>query len=290
MPITTHRQTSVLGDVCQIGEIVGTVVIPTKDKVEMLAACLEGTRRTAPANFEIIIVDNGSQNNATWRFYESLKCDKRVRVLEAPGPFNFSTLCNRASTVARGQVLVFLNNDIFGMTPGWLDLLVAWALRPGIGAVGVRLLFPSGRLQHGGVVLGLAGYAAHIDAGLKGNHAGYLGRLAAPHEISAVTAACMAVEKQRFAAVGGFDEENFPVELGDMDLCLRLGQAGFKTIMLPEISLFHHESASRGKAPAAGNQYAFEKGRFLARWGHLLDDDPYFHPALSLKSAQTMLE
>jgi GT2 family glycosyltransferase len=212
-----------------------------------------------------------------------------VSVVAAPGPFNFSTLCNRGAELAQGRVLVFLNNDTEAMRPDWLANLMSWALRPDVGAVGAKLLYPSGRLQHAGLVLGLGGYAAHIDIGREGAYKGYLDRLRVPHEVSAVTGACLAVEKSKFDAIGGFDAERFPVELGDIDLCLRLAQRGWKTVFTPDAVLKHHESATRGRSNVA-KRYAKERQHFRASWKDAVLDDPCFHPALSLTARRTSLD
>lgn len=267
-----------------------TVIIPTRDRADLLAACLRGLAATDSDSFEVLIIDNGSAEKATWEFYRSLEADRRIRLLEAPGKFNFSRLCNQAAAEARGRVLVFLNNDTIVTQPDWLSRLADWTGRPGIGVVGAKLLYPSGRLQHCGLVLGLGGLAAHIDAGAPGDQPGYLGRRDTPHEVAAVTGACLAVTRANFDSVGGFDSEGFPVELGDVDFCLRLGERGLRTVVATDVVLVHHESASRGRGRQAGNLYAHEQAQFLRRWGARLPDDPYFHPALSLKSLATMLE
>jgi GT2 family glycosyltransferase len=171
----------------------------------------------------------------------------------------------------------------------WLRPLLAWAAQTDVGAAGAKLLYPTRRLQHGGVVLGLAGTTGHLDRGANENDSGYLGRRTVPHEVAAVTAACMAVEKAKFDAVGGFDAVELPVELNDIDLCLRLMARGWRTILEPRSVLVHHESASRGSWTAQRAKYAREHTVFRARWQHVLRDDPYFHPALSLESLRTAL-
>jgi O-antigen biosynthesis protein len=267
-----------------------TIIIPTKDRADLLSACLSSLAITQPRDFEVLIVDNGSQQAVTWTLYETMKADPRFHLLVAPGPFNFSTLCNRAASGARGRTLVFLNNDTVAIQENWLSELARWATRPGIGGVGARLLYPSGRLQHGGLATGLRGYAAHFDRGVPRDHPGYLNRLTAPREVSAVTGACLAVEKVKFNAVGGFDSERYPIELGDVDLCLRLSALGWKTIFTPDVTLIHHESATRRRTLYSDGRYAHEKRHFSLRWKSHIRDDPYFHPALSLSSYRAMLE
>jgi len=266
-----------------------TLIVPTRDRAELLAACLAGLEKTKPRDFDLVIVDNGSKEPATRLLLDRARAYPWVRVIEFEGPFNFSALCNRAAEHAKGRVLVFLNNDTEAMRPDWLVNLIGWAMRPDIGAVGAKLLYPSGRLQHAGLVLGLGGYAAHVDIDAAPGYPGYLDRCGVPHEVSAVTGACLAVEKSKFDAIGGFDAERYPIELGDIDLCLRLRQRGWKTVFTPDAVLMHHESATRGRANIA-RRYAAERRHFLASWKDALLDDPCFHPALSLTSRRTSLD
>jgi GT2 family glycosyltransferase len=267
-----------------------TLVIPTRDRADLLEACLGGLGKTQPTDFEIIIVDNDSREAATFSLYDRLLANPRIKVLSRPGPFNFSALCNSAAMEVKTPVIVFLNNDIIVQAPDWLETLSSWALRREVGAVGTRLVYPSGLLQHAGVVVGLDGYAAHHDRNEPRERSGYLRKLVTDRETLAVTAACMAVEKTKFDSVGGFDASNFPIELGDMDLCLRLRDAGWTTICLSEPVSIHRESATRGKAPNLDLTYRREREAFQYRWQRYIRDDPYFHPALSLYSVATALD
>jgi GT2 family glycosyltransferase len=266
-----------------------TLIVPTRDRADLLAACLAGLEKTEPRNFDLVIVDNGSKEPATRDLLERAGRHPWARVLDVAEPFNFSALCNRAAELAEGRVLVFLNNDTSAMHPDWLESLMSWAVRPDVGAVGAKLVYPSGRLQHAGLVLGLGGYAAHIDLGAEPAHRGYLDRFTVPHEVSAVTGACLAVEKRKFDAVGGFDAQRYPIELGDVDLCLRLGQRGWKTVFTPQSVSTHRESATRGRSNTA-KRYAKERRHFLETWKDAVLDDPCFHPALSLTSRRTHLD
>lgn len=271
------------------GQARATLIIPTRDRADLLAACLSGLEKTRPRDFDVVIVDNGSKEPATRDLLDRMRMHSWVRLLEMAGPFNFSALCNRAAENAQGRVLVFLNNDTVAMTPDWLAHLTSWTVRPDVGAVGAKLVYPSGRIQHAGLVLGLGGYAAHIDVGESSAHRGYLDRFTVPHEVSAVTGACLAVEKDKFDAIGGFDAERYPIELGDVDLCLRLRQRGWKTVFTPHAVLAHHESATRGRSNVA-ERYATERRHFLEGWKDTIFDDPCFHPALSLTVPRTSLD
>jgi len=267
-----------------------TIIIPTRDRVGLLRACVSSlVQKAGSTPFEVVIVDNASRKPATAAYLSNLARDGRFRVLCRPGPFNFSALNNEAATLARAPVLVFLNSDTQALVEGWLDPLVDLASRPGIGAVGAKLLFPSGRIQHAGVVLGLCGRADHIGAGLPGGDPGYLGWMACEREVSAVTGACMAILKATFDAAGGFNAADLPVDLNDIDLCLRLRGMGLRNIYTPRSVLLHHESASRGRMAQPSRVYAAERAYFLSRWGDAVRDDTCFHPALSLHSTAPAL-
>lgn len=267
-----------------------TIIIPSRDRADLLEACLKSLAKTRLQTFEIVIVDNDSDEPETLSLYERLKVDPRIRILYRPGLFNFSALCNWGANTAKTPVIVFLNNDIVIRTSDWLQTLVSWTLRSGIGAVGTKLAYPSGRLQHAGLVVGLGGYAGHVYRNMRADEPGYMRKLAFDREVSAVTGACLAVEKVKFESVGGFDERAFPVEFSDIDLCLRLSASGWKTICLCEPILTHHESATRGTARDMDVAYGHERRAFRNRWYRHIRDDPYFHPALSLHSVATALD
>ncbi len=267
-----------------------SVIIPTKDRVDLLRACISGLQQqTTGVRLDIIIVDNGSKEPATRTYYESLGSFTDIRILERPGPFNFSELCNSGAKVSQGETLLFLNNDISMISPDWLILLLQWTQDPSIGAVGPRLLYPTGELQHAGVFIGMGGLAGHPDMGQSKNYGGYLERMRGPHEISCVTGACLAIEKQKFERVGGFDAKNYPVDLNDVEFCLRLRRAGLVNLLIPESVLFHHESASRGQAIAPNKRYAKERTHFARHSTRDIRHDPYFHPALSQFSVTAKL-
>ena len=263
-----------------------TVVIPTRDRLDLLRACVESL---AEGSCELIVVDNGSVEPATLAWLLEMESRPGIRVLRRPGRFNFSALCNDGAAMARSDILIFLNNDTVALKPDWLDPLVALAREPGVGAVGAKLLFPSGRVQHAGVVIGLVGRAGHVFWGHGSDDAGYLGAISAAREVSAVTAACLAVSREKFAAVGGFDAENLPIEVNDVDLCLRLREKGWVNIYTPECQLIHRESESRTRVSHHSKVYARERAYFTERWSGAMRDDPYFHPALSLFSTRPSL-
>jgi O-antigen biosynthesis protein len=266
------------------------IVIPTRDRADLVAACVRGlTEGTDYPRYEIVIVDNGSTAPDALALLRDLKNDARFKVLERPGPFNFSALSNDGARATQAPVLVFLNNDIVVLESGWLKPLVRLAVMPQIGVVGAKLLFPDGRIQHAGVVLGFGGIAGHPYRRMPADHPGYCNRLATPHEIGAVTAACIAVARHKFEAVGGFDADNLPVDLNDMDLCLRISEHGWTNLWTPDAVLVHLQSASRGIDPDPFVFYRQERTYFVRRWAEKIRDDPYFHPALSLFSHDVAL-
>ena len=259
------------------------VVIPTRNAAELLAECIDGLRdKTDYPSFETVVVDNGSTAPDAVRLLQEIAATPRMRVLQHPGAFNFSAMCNEGARVTAAPVLLFLNNDIAMLEPGWLKAMVGWAIKPNIGVVGAKLVFPNGRLQHAGVVLGFGGIAGHVYRRLPKDYPGYLDQLTAPHEVAAVTGACMAVQRSKFAAVGGFDAENLPVDLNDIDFCLRIAEGGWSNIWTPEAALIHHQSATRGIDSDPFALYRKERAYFVERWLHVIRDDSYFHPGLSL--------
>lgn len=199
-----------------------------------------------------------------------------VRLVEAPGPFNWSAINNAAVRACQGELLLFMNNDIEAVKPRWLEPLVGHALRREVGAVGARLLYPDGSLQHGGVVFGLGGLAAHVLRGLPGDRPGYGAMATQTRDCSAVTGACLMARREVFEAVGGFDEE-LTVSFNDVDFCLKLREAGYLVVYTPLTELVHHESRSRGHTEDSA---AHE--RILARWGPAIAaGDPYHNALLS---------
>lgn len=262
-----------------------TVIVPTRDRVDLLAPCLDSLlRKSLYPQFDVIVVDNDSVEPRTQSLLQALQAkDARLKVLHKPGPFNFSALSNAGARAAQGDFLVFLNNDTEIVTPDWIERLLYFAAAPDVGAVGAKLLYPRGGVQHVGVVLGMGGVAGHFGAGLDENARGWMGRNVSPHETSAVTGACMMIERRKFDGVGGFDEVDLPVELNDVDLCLRLAARGWRTICNAQTILIHRQSASRrGGAVRLQRVYEMERRAFCARWRALVRDDPHFHPGLSL--------
>lgn len=262
-----------------------SVVVPTRDAAALLRASV-GTllEKTAYPHFELIIVDNGSVLPETFAYLKEVAKDPRVRVLRDDRPFNFSALNNRAATAARGSILAFINNDVEAIHGDWLEEMVSHAVRPDIGCVGAKLLYPDDRVQHAGVITGVGGVAGHAHKYLHKDDPGYFGRAALTHNLSAVTAACLLVRRSVFDEVGGLDE-TLAVAFNDVDFCLRVRAAGYRNLFTPYAVLYHHESATRGPETTDEGQRRFAaEGLFMKeRWGHTLRQDPYYSPHLSLE-------
>ena len=260
-----------------------SLIIPTRDNAALLETCIRSIRRhTRYPDYEIIIIDNSSVEDRTKRLFATLTADPAIRVLPRPEPFNFSKLNNSAVREATGSIIGLINNDIEATDDAWLDEMVSLAARPEIGCVGARLLYPDGRLQHGGIVLGLGGVAGHAHRFAPASEPGYLDRLRAVQNVSAVTAACLMVRKSVFEQVGGLDE-SLTVAFNDVDFCLKVRAAGYRNLWTPFATLVHHESVSRGSdvTPAKARRFADEYAAMQKRWGAALLYDPYYSPNLS---------
>lgn len=267
-----------------------SIVIPTRDRAALLAPCVKSLRElTDYPRFNIVIVDNGSSEADAVALLRELGSEPNVRIIDSPGPFNFSALCNEGARATTAPVIVFLNNDTIIFDKDWLAALVKYAVRPDVGVVGAKLLFPDNRIEHAGVVLGHGGIAGHLYHRHAAVEPGYMGHLRVAHEVAAVTGACIAIERKKFEAVGGFDPENLPVDLNDIDLCLRISEKGWATVWTPEAVLYHLQSASRGFQFKPTKVYRKERDYFLKQWPHVVRDDPFFHPALSLYSHKPAL-
>ncbi|MFC4352560.1 glycosyltransferase [Fodinicurvata halophila] len=262
-----------------------SIVIPTKDRCELLRLCTEGLlTRTTYAPLEIVIVDNGSSEPDALALLRELDAHRHVTVLEAPGPFNFSYLVNHGVAASTGEVCVLLNNDIDVINPDWLQELTAQVLRPEVGAVGAKLYYANDTLQHGGVILGIGGVAGHAHRFIHHEHPGYFNRLNLVHSLSCVTGACLAVRRAVYTEVGGLDETNLKVAYNDVDLCIRLGQAGYRIIWTPHARLYHYESVSRGEdtTPEKRERYRNEVQYMKSRWVSVLPNDAYYNPNLTM--------
>ncbi len=222
-----------------------SIIIPTRDRADLLESCLKGLFDATPWPHEVIIVDNGSVEPATFAIFAAY-AEKGLKVIRADIPFNFSTLCNLGAKAASHEYLVFLNNDVVLHREDWLERMMTFAVLPEAGAVGARLLYTDGRLQHGGVVLGLTQLCGHLWRGTARDIQDAEPRLLHSSLRSAVTGACLCVARRKYETVGGFDEKHYPVTLNDVALCLKLQEAGFFNIYSADAEAYHLESESRG--------------------------------------------
>jgi GT2 family glycosyltransferase len=263
-----------------------SLIIPTRNRRELLEKCVVSLLdRTIYPSFELLIIDNGSDEADALEYLAKLNRRPNVRVLRYQGRFNYSAINNFAVKQSKGQVLALVNNDIEATTPDWLGEMVALALRPDVGAVGAKLLYPDGSIQHAGVYVGCRGTAAHLFCGLPGNHGGPGNRANLLQRMTAVTAACLVVQRERYEEVGGLDETDFEVSFNDVDFCLKLYQAGYRNIFTPYATLIHHESASRGKHRSGPSKQLgdLEGDRLYYKWRHFTLSDPAYNPNLTLE-------
>lgn len=283
-------------------EIVGTplvtIIIPFRDQKEFLKKCIESIlKKTTYHHYEILLVDNNS-NQETKRYVDSLLSSnpEKIRKIDYPGEFNYSAINNTAVRHARGEYILFLNNDTQVVSPHWIENMVQYAQQKDVGAVGARLLYPDGTIQHVGVVIGLGGQAAHVFMGQRPGSNLFID---VAREYSAVTAACMMVRKSVFEAMNGFDEVNLPIAYNDVDLCLRLRSQGYLIIYTPFAELIHFESKTRGNDNEASLEstdpvrYArihAERAFFDQQWQSIMDNDPYYNPGLTRSRADYSLK
>ena len=261
-----------------------SIVIPTRDRVELLSMCVNSIlEKTAYPHYQIVVVDNGSTDEKALAYLDSIAKDERVKVIRADIPFNYSALNNLGVAQTDGEYLVLMNNDIEITQTDWLEEMLAFACQPDIGCVGAQLWYPNNTLQHGGVVLGIGGVASHAHKGIPRGNFGYFGRASAHQMFSAVTAACLMIRKSTYQAVDGFDE-TLKVAYNDVDFCLKARAQGLRNLYNPFASFIHHESASRGSDQEGSNQQrlAAEAAIMKQRWGALIADDPAYSPNLTL--------
>ncbi len=268
-------------------------IICTRDKVDLLKVIVDGLlHETDYPNLEVLIINNQSAEKSTLDYFDSLKQEARVRVLDFNAPFNFSAMNNFGAKAARGEILAFLNNDLKVIHADWLTELVRFANQQNTGAVGAKLYYPDGSLQHGGVILGIGqvegyshGVAGHSHKGFPQFAYGFIGRTIVNQCFSAVTAACLLTRKSIFEKVGGFDEAKLAVAFNDIDLCLRIGELGLRITWTPFSQLYHFESASRGSDQTPQNFPRFQRecDYMMQRWGRTLGNDPAYNPNLTLE-------
>ena len=262
-----------------------SVIVATRDRLELLSQTVAGLlNETDYAPLEIIIVDNLSKNTATLKYLREIQKDPRVKVVEYADTFNYSAINNLGVGESSGKVIALINNDIKVISPGWLKEMVSHALRPGIGAVGAKLLYPDDTVQHAGVILGVKGVAGHAHKLIPRNSPGYLNRAMIIQNLSAVTGACMVLRRAVFEELGGLDEVNLTVAFNDVDFCMRILENNYRIVWTPYAELYHLESASRGRDDTQENAPRFSKEiKYMMHvWKDRLTTDPCYSQNLTL--------
>ncbi len=262
-----------------------SLIIPTRNGLKLLKTCIESIlEKTTYLNYEIIIIDNGSDDPATLQYFDLLKKKRNIRILRDNSPFNYSALNNKAVKAAKGKIIGLLNNDLEVISSDWLSEMVSHAIRPGIGAVGAKLYYPNDTIQHGGVIIGIGGIGAHAHKHMPRGEFGYFGRAVSTQSLSAITAACLIVRKSTYEEIHGLNEKDLAVAFNDVDFCLRLIEKGYRNIFTPYAEFYHYESATRGydDKPEKIKRLEKEKKYMKWRWGNKLLDDPAYSPNLTL--------
>lgn len=260
-----------------------SIIVPTRDRLDLLETCVSGVlSATDYPDIELVIADNNSVEPETLAYFEACRQDQRVRIVHWPHPYNYSAVNNFAVSQTSGTYICLLNNDTEIVDPDWLRHMIAHAMRPGIGAVGARLLYPDRSIQHAGVVIGMGNAAGHAHRGLPEGNAGYFAQSLITRGATAVTAACLVVAKDKFDAVGGLDEDGLGIAYNDVDFCLKLHTLGLRNIYCAQAVLVHHESKSRGLdfSPENLERYLKELKVLQERWKTVGYIDSAFHPSL----------
>lgn len=270
------------------GEPLVSILIPNKDHVSDLRKCIVSIQeKSSYPNYEIIVIENNSVEEKTFQYYQILERRPNIRVVQWNGKFNYSAINNFGYTFAKGDYILLLNNDTEVISSDWIQEMLMYAQRSDVGAVGAKLYYPDGTIQHGGVVLGVGGVAAHLHCNRRREDLGYMGRLVFVQDLSAVTAACMMIPRKVWEETGGLDE-SFEVAFNDVDLCMRIRQKGYLIVFTPYAELYHYESKSRGyeDTPEKRARFVGEVERFQARWAKELEaGDPYYNPNFSPNDA-----
>lgn len=263
-----------------------SILIPNKDHVSELDRCIDSIiNRSTYTNYEIIIIENNSEEPETFDYYKKIQDNPKIQVVEWEKEFNYSAINNFGASFAKGKYLLLLNNDVEIISPDWLEEMLMFLQRDDVGAVGAKLYYPNDTIQHAGVILGIGGVGGHSHKYFPREDYGYFARLVTAQDLSAVTAACLMVKKSLFDQLKGLDED-YKVAFNDVDFCMRIRQAGYLIVYTPYAELYHYESLSRGAedTPEKVERFNGEVRRFQQRWGEeLKKGDPYYNPNLSLE-------
>ncbi len=262
-----------------------SIIIPNKDHIRDLKKCIDSIiEKSTYENYEIIIVENNSEEEATFHYYEEIQQNPRIRVVIWEDEFNYSAINNFGYQYAKGEYILLLNNDIEVITPDWLEEMIMYIQREEVGAVGAMLYYPDDTIQHAGVILGIGGVANHSHKNFPRDTFGYFGRLTIAQNLTAVTAACLLTKREVYDRVGGLDE-GYKVAFNDVDFCMKIRKEGYLIVFTPFAELYHYESKSRGieDTDEKIERFSGEIQRFQERWGkELREGDPYYNPHLTL--------
>ncbi len=263
-----------------------SLIIPTKNALKLVKSCINSIlEKTDYDNFEILLVDNQSDEPASLKYFERLSHHPKIRVIKYDAPFNYSAINNFAVEQASGEIIALVNNDIEVIDDNWLSEMVSHALRPSVGCVGAKLFYSDNTIQHAGVIIGYGGVAGHAHKHFPMHHSGYMNRLQAVQNFSAVTAACLVVKKDIYHQVGGLNEQDLTVAFNDVDFCLKVQAAGYRNVWTPYARLYHHESVSRGSDQSGAKLKRFEAEIDFMKntWKTDIQPDPAYNPNLTLK-------
>lgn len=268
-----------------LGEPKISILIPNKDHIEDLETCINSIlKKSTYANYEIIIIENNSERDSTFAYYDFLKKHEKIRIAYWKHEFNYSAINNFGEQQAMGDYILLLNNDVEIITPNWMEEMLMFAQRKDVGAVGAMLYYPDDTIQHAGVIYGLGGVAGHSHKYFKRGEVGYAYRLTIAQNLSCVTAACLLIKKSIYEEVGGL-EERFRVAFNDIDFCMKVRKAGYLNVFTPYAELYHYESKSRGVEDTEEKIKRFqgEINLFRSRWEEELEmGDPYYNKNLTL--------
>ena len=266
------------------GEPLVSIIIPNKDHVEDLKQCLKSIQSSTYQNYEVLIVENHSSEKETFEYYKSVESEQ-IKVIVWKREFNYAAINNFAVKHAKGEFLLFLNNDVEALNSEWLEEMLSNCQRKDVGIVGAKLYYPNNTIQHAGVLLGIGGVAGHAFLGMSKEFSGYMHKASLQQNLSAVTAACMMVKKSVFEEVGGFTEE-LAVAFNDIDFCLKVREKVHLVVFDPYVELLHYESKTRGAEDTVEKMQRFEKecAYMKHRWAKILQEgDPMYNPNLTLK-------
>ena len=274
------------------GEPLVSILIPNKDERDTLKQCLDSIKeKSTYHNYEIIIIENNSTKQETFDYYKEIDGKDKIRVVYWKSGFNYSALNNFGYTFAKGEYILCLNNDVSVITADWLERMIGQCQRKKVGITGVKLYYPDDTIQHAGVIVGIGGVAGAMFVGMKRERSGYLRKAILQQDLSAVTAACMMVDRRAWEAAGGFNED-LAVAFNDIDFCLKVREAGYLVVYEPNVELYHYESKSRGYEDTPEKQKRFNREiqYMKEHWSHILEEgDPYYNKNFSLNTCNYTL-